>query len=429
MKTIITIVSLACTISMSAQTTPKTFQKSAFEEISANRYLAGGNLTDYDRVPRQEKLTPAPKGYEPFYLSHYGRHGARWLLGDRDYAGPVMTLSTAKKYGKLTSTGEQALEKLSELQKKSRNRLGDLTPVGEREHHGIGRRMAQNFPEIFKTPNLPIDARSTTVIRSIISMVAECEELAAANPTAQFHNDVSESLKYYMNPSKEGKQRANDMKVWPIQMDLTYKIRHPERLMTVIFNDKQWVSNYIDASQLMGQLYDLAVNMTSHNDDTFIIDLFTDQELYDLWKGNNHYWYLAYANAPQTDHVMPFTHKALLKNMIETADTVTTKQATLRFGHDTIVLPIACLLELDGSNVSVDNLDELDNYFRNYEIIPYAGNVQLVFYRPLKGKKGDILVKALLNEREVTMPTSTDNFPYYKWADVRQYYLDKLAQN
>ena len=429
MKTIITIVSLACTISMSAQTTPKTFQKSAFEEISANRYLAGGNLTDYDRVPRQEKLTPAPKGYEPFYLSHYGRHGARWLLGDRDYAGPVMTLSTAKKYGKLTSTGEQALEKLSELQKKSRNRLGDLTTVGEREHHGIGRRMAQNFPEIFKTPNLPIDARSTTVIRSIISMVAECEELAAANPTAQFHNDVSESLKYYMNPSKEGKQRANDMKVWPIQMDLTYKIRHPERLMTVLFNDKQWVSNYIDASQLMGQLYDLAVNMTSHNDDTFLIDLFTDQELYDLWKGNNHYWYLAYANAPQTDHVMPFTHKALLKNMIETADTVTTKQATLRFGHDTIVLPIACLLELDGSNVSVDNLDELDNYFRNYEIIPYAGNVQLVFYRPLKGKKGDILVKALLNEREVTMPTSTDNFPYYKWADVRQYYLDKLAQN
>lgn len=429
MKTIITIVSLACTISMSAQTTPKTFQKSAFEEISANRYLAGGNLTDYDRVPRQEKLTPAPKGYEPFYLSHYGRHGARWLLGDRDYAGPVMTLSTAKKYGKLTPTGEQALEKLSELQKKSRNRLGDLTPVGEREHHGIGRRMAQNFPEIFKTPNLPIDARSTTVIRSIISMVAECEELAAANPTAQFHNDVSESLKYYMNPSKEGKQRANDMKVWPIQMDLTYKIRHPERLMTVLFNDKQWVSNYIDASQLMGQLYDLAVNMTSHSDDTFLIDLFTDQELYDLWKGNNHYWYLAYASAPQTDHVMPFTHKALLKNMIETADTVTTKQATLRFGHDTIVLPIACLLELDGSNVSVDNLDELDNYFRNYEIIPYAGNVQLVFYRPLKGKKGDILVKALLNEREVTMPTSTDNFPYYKWADVRQYYLDKLAQN
>ena len=320
----------------------------------------------------------------------------------------------------------QVLERLQVLQRQSRGRLGDLTPVGEREHHGIGKRMAQNFPELFKTPYLPIDARSTTVIRSIISMVAECEELAAANPTAQFHNDVSESLKYYMNPSKEGKQRANDMKVWPIQTELTYKIRQPERLMQVLFNDKDWVYKYVDASSLMGQLYDLAVNMTSHNEDTYLIDLFTAQELYDLWKGNNHYWYLAYANAPQTEHVMPFTHKNLLKNIIETADTVTTKQATLRFGHDTIVLPIACLLELGNSNASIDNLDELDTYFRNYEIIPYAGNVQLIFYRPVKGKKGDILVKALLNEREVTMPASTDNFPYYKWSELREYYLNKL---
>jgi len=23
--------------------------------------------------------TPAPTGYEPFYISHYGRHGSRWM--------------------------------------------------------------------------------------------------------------------------------------------------------------------------------------------------------------------------------------------------------------------------------------------------------------------------------------------------------------
>ena len=27
------------------------------------------------------KLTPAPKGYEPFHLEHYGRHGSRWHIG------------------------------------------------------------------------------------------------------------------------------------------------------------------------------------------------------------------------------------------------------------------------------------------------------------------------------------------------------------
>lgn len=35
-------------------------------------------------------------------------------------------------------------------------------------------------------------------------------------------------------------------------------------------------------------------------------------------------------------------------------------------------------------------------------------------------------MKALLNEREAYMPTSTDSWPYYKWQDLRQYYLDKL---
>ncbi len=29
--------------------------------------------------------TKAPKGYEPFYISHYGRHGSRWLIADEDY--------------------------------------------------------------------------------------------------------------------------------------------------------------------------------------------------------------------------------------------------------------------------------------------------------------------------------------------------------
>ena len=40
----------------------------------------------------------------------------------------------------------------------------------------------------------------------------------------------------------------------------------------------------------------------------------------------------------------------------------------------------------------------------------------------------DILVKALLNERECTLPIPTNQHPYYKWSDLRQYYLEKLAK-
>jgi len=84
------------------------------------------------------------------------------------------------------------------------------------------------------------------------------------------------------------------------------------------------------------------------------------------------------------------------------------------------------LLELDNSGMAVEDLDSLDTYWRNYRIFPMGCNIQLIFYRPKKGKTGDILVKALLNEREAYMPTSTDSWPYYKWQDLRQYYLDKL---
>ena len=54
-------------------------------------------------------------------------------------------------------------------------------------------------------------------------------------------------------------------------------------------------------------------------------------------------------------------------------------------------------------------------------------NIQLIFYRPQNGRSGDILVKALLNERETRLPVATTQYPYYKWADLRAYYLKKLA--
>jgi hypothetical protein len=135
---------------------------------------------------------------------------------------------------------------------------------------------------------------------------------------------------------------------------------------------------------------------------------------------------------------MPFSQQNLLRNIIETADTIvplpavaaspsTTPQATLRFGHEVCVMPLACLLELGTCGAQVENLDTLDNVWRNYRIFPMACNVQLIFYRPKKGN-GDILVKALLNEREMTMPGQPVSGPYYRWADLRQYYLDKLRK-
>ena len=421
--------SLLCCGSVTAQT--------AQEEIKANRYLSGSNYLDYDRQLSTTPLTAAPKDYEPFYMSHYGRHGSRWLIGEGDYTNPLNTMRDADAAGKLTPEGKAVLQKLEAFYPTTIKRLGELTTVGERQHHGIGSRMAKNFPEIFKAKNVPIDARSTVVIRCILSMEAECEELAAANPTARIHNDVSESFQYYLNQPWEGEVRKKGRSGSKLRNEYNKKLTNPERLMKVLFNDQRYVYEEIRAGSLMRQLFEVAANMQSHDTDIELYSLFTDEEVYNQWKQRNIGWYLDYGAAPQTGSVMPFSQLNLLKNIIETTDTIVplaspltakTPQATLRFGHEVCVMPLACLLELGQCGAKVENLDTLDNVWRNYRIFPMACNVQLIFYRPKKGKEGDILVKALLNEREVTMPGQPVTGPYYRWADIRQYYLDKIRK-
>lgn len=407
-------------LTMSAQT--------AREEIKANKFLSASNYLDYDNYPATKPLTPAPKGYEPYLMNHYGRHGSRWLINEHQYTGILNTLRKASEQGKLTTAGEDVMRQVDIIYQSSIKRLGDLTTVGERQHHGIGKRMAQNFPEIFKKEGLPVDARSTVVIRCILSMVAECEEIAAANPTAQFHNDVSQSLQYYLNQPRSQFLDSVRKSTRSIRHELENKLlkeSHPERLMGVLFNDAQWAADSVKAANFVASLFDIAANMQSHDLGLDLYSYFTDEEIYAQWRVRNMGWYIDYGASPLGGGVQPFCQANLLKDIIQVADTTKQTCAVLRFGHEVCVMPLACLLELDNCGYVTDDLENLDQVWRNYKIYPMACNVQLVFYRPVSGK-GDILVKALLNEREATLPVKTRQFPYYKWKDLRQYYLKRL---
>lgn len=418
----LTVLLLTCcmVLTMSAQT--------AREEIKANKFLSASNYLDYDNYPATKPLTPAPKGYEPYLMNHYGRHGSRWLINEHQYTGILNTLRKASEQGKLTTAGEDVMRQVDIIYRSSIKRLGDLTTVGERQHHGIGKRMAQNFPEIFKKEGLPVDARSTVVIRCILSMVAECEEIAAANPTAQFHNDVSQSLQYYLNQPRSQFLDSVRKSTRSIRHELENKLLkecHPERLMGVLFNDAQWAADSVKAANFVVSLFDIAANMQSHDLGLDLYSYFTDEEIYAQWRVRNMGWYIDYGASPLGGGVQPFCQANLLKDIIQVADTTKQTCAVLRFGHEVCVMPLACLLELDNCGYVTDDLENLDQVWRNYKIYPMACNIQLVFYRPVSGK-GDILVKALLNEREATLPVKTRQFPYYKWKDLRQYYLKRL---
>ena len=401
--------------------------QTAREEINANRQLSANNYYAYPSPTG--RLKAPPKGYEPFYISTYARHGSRYLIDPNDYLFPKKVLLQADSLNKLTDTGKRALEVVLQMSDMAEKRYGELTSVGARQHRGIAKRMYANFPQIF-ADSAEVDARSTVVIRCILSMTSECLQLQAMNPKLKIRNDASYHDMPYMNPSdKKLSNLADSEEVKKARKEFEAKHIHPGRLMKVLFTDDAYVEENVDTVRLMRRLFDIAANMQSHDTDMELYSLFTNDECYDLWSCNNVYWYLTHACSPVTDCLMPYREAELLRNILDTADGALKDSkhgATLRFGHESCLLPLVALLELDNHGESYPDIEKLSEQWRAYNIFPMACNVQFVFFR----KKGndDILVKVLLNEHETKLPVKTDLAPYYHWKDVEGYYRAKLAK-
>lgn len=421
---------LMCIASLGAMAQPELAQ----QQLIANHNRSGSNHYAYP-YPAQPlpQLTPAPAGYEPFFINHYGRHGSRWLTKQSSYTRPVKTLEQMQQQHLLNKQGEVLLETLRKVAFEASGREGELSDVGAEQHQGIARRMCENFPEVF-SGDAHIDARSTVWIRCILSMGNETAEIKAFNPQACITSDASYHDMYYTGWGYGEDTLANaQRKAIRHISDSIFDARiKPYRFMGQIIKDPSYATTHLkQCVKLMEDVYDIAGSLQNHHvfDGMNLFGYFTDEEIYELWKVKNIYWYLQWANSPQGGHRMPFIERALLTNMIETADAAIANRdrhgAALRFGHETCVLPLACLLEIDSVNYSCDDLNTLHEHWRNYEIFPMACNVQMVFYRTTKASD-DVLVKVLFNEHEAKLPFATDCFPYYHWQDIKPYYTQKL---
>lgn len=155
----------------------------------------------------------------------------------------------------MTEKGKQTLQVLDSLVRMASGRYGELTPLGARQHEGIAKRMFTNFPDVFKGP-AEIDARSTIVIRCILSMMAECKQLLSMNPSLRIKNDASYHDMYYMNyeDSYFDSLRNNPIVQSKI-LEFERANTHPERLMKSLFNDEDYVKWKIDSFELMHSLF------------------------------------------------------------------------------------------------------------------------------------------------------------------------------
>lgn len=379
-------------------------------------------------------LTASPEGYTPFHIEHYGRHGSRWHIGRNIYAKPVEMLEVAERNGKLTPRGVELLEELRKTRAMADGRDGELTPLGARQHRGIARRMTENFPTVF-ADDARVDARSTVVIRCILSMDNELQELAKFNPELRITSDASRADMYYMNFTDTDTVAQKAAALADEQLK-EFNRRHPvdDSFINLIVSDPQFAADSMNVASLRYYLIRHANNAQSHDDRALAApyDIFSDSTLHAQWVRDNAEWFVRMGNSALTDGLAPYSQRRLLMNFIESADTTIANGsvgANLRFGHEVCVLPLVTLMELGHYGDEINDLEELEERWHNYEIFPMASNVQVVYYQPEQAGE-PILVKILLNEREMELPFVADQSkaPYYKWDDVRAHYLQKLSR-
>ena len=404
--------------------------QSAYDYIVRNRNFSASNFSVYpDSI--SYKQTPPPADKHPFYLSHYGRHGSRYLSNRTGYDTPYRMLCKADSMGKLTALGKTVKQQLQQIISNSEGRWGDLSDIGKQQLRHIASRMIENYPEIFKG-QANVQARSTTVNRCVMSMGTTIQQLIAINP--QLHIDMNASKRdaWYLNYQDSQLRDSMKSKTANRIYDAFTKPRENNpRLMEMLFIHPESLDKSISERWLNYYLLKTAlIQQNTHTEySTLLIDLFTDEDIYNYWLIENAWWYIQHGGSLLNGGHQPYTQRNLLRKIITEADScihLKNPGAQLRFGHETVMLPLACLLGVNGFDFQTANLEELEpNGWWAGLIFPMASNFQFVFYRR-DTNDNDVIFKVLLNEREVTLPIETDIAPYYHWRDFRRYYLKKL---
>lgn len=400
--------------SLAAMAVSAQAQHNTREEIYADIERAGG--VHYLYPMDQPAPTSAPKGYKPFYMSHVGRHGARFALGSTVYEDMLSVWTKAREKGWLTPEGETFCKAYVELYPELSRREGNLTRKGQEQHRYIAAQIYKNYPALFKGAT-HASAVSTISHRVIVSMYSFLGELGKLDKDFSFDADYGYPYQAYLLPEvidsgsdRGGADKFNAFRDEVLDMDgiLGRWFTRPDSLVS---NKYKFVH---DLHVVVSTLDNLDCPVPS-----VLYDLYTPAERYALWRVGNYRDYQTVGNSPDTENLRVKAMKALLNDFIVKAqeDMAGGKvQLRLRFAHDSTLMPLLSLMDVNGMGIRLENPYEVENYWRSFDI-PMACNFQLIFFKSKKNP--EILVQVLLNGREATLPLEmAAPGSFYRWSDI-----------
>lgn len=421
---LIIVTGLCLSFPLSAQT--------AREEIAADRNKAGGIYCLY-AAPKDAPV-PAPKGFKPFYISYFGRHGARHNLADP--AVLLNWLDQAAAAGKLTPLGEEVRSRYTALYPQLKLREGDLTAVGTAQLEGIAGRMMGQYARVFQKGRT-VQAVSSTTPRCLLSMAAFLHGLRSSGWKGEISLDTGNAWMRTVAPHRKtnelyvqqrGRIRTEDRAACEADVQRLRDEIDAQAFLSRLFSDREWVRSLGDPHAIMNAFYSLAVSLPCTGLPADFYDLFTPEELYREWAVENLRYYGYFGPSKYFGGTSWAIAAPALEKIISDADEdlrTGTTAARLRFGHDLGLMCLYSLLDLEGWRTVAADPHEVADAWRSYRV-PMAGNLQWIFYR---NAAGDILVRLRVNEQDATLPVEpAAKGIFYRWEDLRAHCLARCAE-
>ena len=424
-KTLSTLVLLLAVLSVWAQRT------NVREEVRADWNKCSGLDGLYDCTPKA--MSAAPKGYEAFYVSHYGRHGSRYAYTPRTYGMIVRMLKAEDEKDGLTDFGKQIYARMLAFNETAELHVGDLTPLGWEQHQYIAKTMINTFPGAFGK-GARVDAVSSQTPRSIVSMGSFCTQVSRLRPKIAVyeHQGIYEMQATRPNSKNNPLQYKGPELIIPYaESSDDYFLRHfptYKEALARMFKDTDRCLGGRTPFEVFFQLYMLVGGMQSLPEDCRVdLDgLLTREEYAILWECDNYERFREY-------YAYKTACSAIYDDMMKKADARIAqgeRGADLRFGHDHCLMTLLTIADIEDFATQPADNDELVYWFQTFRS-PKAANLQLVFYAPKswpekqqKGRadKPQILVKLLLNGEESRFgKLETVQGPYYRWEDLKAY--------
>lgn len=380
------------------------------------------------------EMTPAPKGYKPFYISYLGRHGARFAISDDIYEKMRAILVNAHEAGKLNGKGEELYRRYEAFYPHVAFRGGDLTIKGQEQLHKIANIMYHDFPEVFKGKT-EATVLSTPVPRVLLTMHSFIDEIRVLDRDFSYSVDAGRTFLPVLEPNgsknpfyeKVPRTKAVAETAAAMQAELA----DPEEFCSRFFNDIDFVESSYGMWKFESDMRSIIMDIQCIGDDAAtdkFDDIFTPEELFNLWELRNYNGYTIWGFSPIADNRSVTNNAAVLKDIMVNADRNIASgkvRLDLRFTHDTAVLPTASFMRINNFGAVISEPHEVKNYWRSDQI-PMASNIQFIFYR--SRKSSEILIKVLYNGHEASLPLAEVAPSYYSWNAFRDFYY-KLIED